>query len=108
MLLGSAIVSEVLGTLLLHASEGFTRPLAAVGVLVGYCGAILLFSRALDHGLALGIAYGTLTGCGLVAATVLSTVVFGDPIALLQVVGLVLILLGALALNVPVRGGRHA
>lgn len=101
MLLGAAIACEVLGTLLLHASQGFTRPLASVGVLAGYVVSILLFSRALDHGLSLGVAYGTLTGCGLAAATSLSTVVFGEPVAPLQVGGLVLILVGALGLQAP-------
>ena len=100
-MLAAAITCEVGGTLLLHASQGFTRPPATAGVLAGYTVSILLFSRALDHGLTLGVAYGTLTGCGLVAATVLSTLVFGDPITPLQVAGLGLILVGAIALQMP-------
>lgn len=99
LLLAASVAGEVGGTLLLHAAQGFTSPLPSLGVLAGYVTSILLFSRALEHGLTLGIAYGTLTGCGLVAATVASAVLFGDPLAPAQVAGLALILVGALVLQ---------
>ena len=95
-LLTAAIAAECSGTLMLQASDGFTRPGPSLGVLAGYGAAILLFSRALEHGLALGVAYGTLTGCGLVAATAASTLLVGDVPAPGQVGGLALILIGAL------------
>jgi small multidrug resistance pump len=103
LLLAAAIVTEVAGTLLLRVSEGFTRPLASVGVLAGYAVSIVLFSRVLGRGTALGIAYGTLTGCGLAAAALISTAVFGDPITPLQVVGLLLLSGGVLALQAAPR-----
>ena len=84
---------------MLQASRGFTQLAPSLGVLVGYGSAILLFSRALEHGLGLGIAYGILTGCGLVAATTLSAVLFAEPLALAQACGLALVLLGAVVLQ---------
>jgi small multidrug resistance pump len=99
LLLAAAIATEVVGTLLLRFSEGFTRPLASVGVLAGYAVSIVLFSRVLDRGVALGIAYGTLTGCGLAAAALLSAVVLGDPLTPAQIVGLVLLAGGVLTLQ---------
>ncbi len=99
VLLGAAIVSEVVGTVSLPASEGLTRPLPSLGVVVGYAGAIVLFTRALRHGLALGIAYGTLTGFGLASATVLGAVVLGEHLSLVQGAGLALIVSGALLLQ---------
>jgi len=107
VLLSGAIVCEIVGTVSLPASQGFTRPLASAGVLVGYATAILLFSRALRHGLSLGIAYGTLTGCGLAAATVLSVVVLGEHLSLVQVGGLVLVVGGAMLLHTHSRDGRR-
>ena len=68
VLLGAAILSEVVGTVSLPASVGLTRPLPSLGVVVGYAAAIVLFTRALRHGLTLGVAYGTLSpvqGVGL-------------------------------------------
>ncbi|MDL5159838.1 DMT family transporter [Actinomycetospora termitidis] len=103
LLLAASIVCEVGGTLLLHAAQGFTVLLPSLGVLTGYTTSIVLFSRALRYGLTLGIAYGTLTGCGLVVATVSSALLFGDPLAAAQGVGLVLILLGALAMQLGPR-----
>ena len=98
LLLGT-IVCEMLGTLSLPASEGFTRAPGTAGVLAGYTTAILLFSRALDHGLPLGVAYGTVTGCGLVAATALSTVLLHEPVSSAQGAGLALILGGAVLMQ---------
>lgn len=103
LLLAAAVVTEVAGTLLLRVSDGFTDPAPSAGVLAGYAVSILLFSRVLDRGVALGIAYGTLTGCGLAAAALVSTVVFGDPIAPSQVVGLLLLAGGVLALQAAPR-----
>ena len=99
LFLTGAVLTEVGGTLLLRLSEGFTRPLPSAGVLVGYVVSILLFSRIVGRGISLGVAYGTLTGCGLAAATVLSVVVFSDPIAPVQAAGLALIAAGVLALQ---------
>jgi small multidrug resistance pump len=102
-LLATAICVEIGGTIALRASDGFTRPLQGAGVLVAYILSILLFSKALEYGLPLGVAYSTLTGCGLVGATVVSTALFGDRLGTGQALGLVLILAGALLLNLPRR-----
>ena len=99
LLLVGTIVCEVAGTLSLPAAAGFTRPAGALGVLAGYAAAVLLFSRALDHGLPLGVAYGTVTGCGLVSATALGTVLLGEPLAPVQGAGLLLILGGSVLLH---------
>ena len=105
-LLLAAIGCEVAGTFLLREARGFTAVLPSVGVVAGYCVSIVLFSRALDHGLTLGVAYGVLIGCGLAAATLLG-VVLGQPLGAAQVIGLVLVLVGALVLQRdPDRGAR--
>ena len=59
-LLAGAVVTEVAGTASLRLSDGFTRPLFALGVLAGYAISIVLFARVLDRGVGLGLAYGTL------------------------------------------------
>jgi small multidrug resistance pump len=105
LLLGGTVVCEVLGTLSLSASAGATRPAATLGVLGGYALAVVLFSRALDRGVPLGIAYGTVTSCGLVAATVLGAVVLAEPVPPLRAGGLGLVLGGALVLQ---HRGRRA
>lgn len=94
-----AIATEVLGTLCLRASDGFTRPLFAAGVLLGYGVSLLLFARSLSGGMGLGVAYGTLTGCGLAAAALLSVLLFNESLTPFQVFGLVVLAVGVVALN---------
>ncbi|WP_158228219.1 multidrug efflux SMR transporter [Pseudonocardia sp. MH-G8] len=103
VLLVGAIAAEVAGTASLRLSEGLTRPLPALGVFIGYAIAIVLFSRVLERGIGLGVAYGMLTATGLLAATGLSAWVFDEPISWLQLVGVLILLAGLLALQVPPR-----
>jgi small multidrug resistance pump len=103
VLLLGAIGAEVAGTASLRLSEGLTRPVPALGVVVGYALSLVWFARVLDRGVGLGVAYGTLTAAGLLAATGLSAWVFGEPISWIQLTGVVVLLGGLLALQLPAR-----
>lgn len=98
LLLALAIALEVMGTLCLRASDGFTRPGPALGVLLGYGVSLVFFARSIDGGLGLGVSYGTLTGCGLAAAALISALVFDEPLTLVQVIGLAVLAVGVVAL----------
>lgn len=98
LLLTLAIALEVAGTLCLRASDGFTQPAPALGVLLGYGISLVFFGRAISGGIGLGVAYGTLTGCGLAAAALLSALVFHEPLTPVQVFGLLVLTTGVLAL----------
>ena len=93
-----AIALEVAGTLCLRASDGFTRPAPALGVLLGYGISLVFFARSVGAGIGLSVAYGTLTGCGLAAAALLSALVFNEPLTLVQVLGIVVLAAGVVAL----------
>jgi small multidrug resistance pump len=101
LLLVGAIGAEVTGTASLRLSEGLTRPVPALGVVVAYTLSLVWFARVLDRGVGLGVAYGTLTASGLLAATGLSAWVFGEPISWVQLTGVVVLLGGLLALQLP-------
>jgi small multidrug resistance pump len=103
VLLLGAIAAEVGGTASLRLSEGLTRPLPALAVFIGYTLALVWFARVLDRGVGLGVAYGTLTASGLLAAAGLSTCVFGEPVSWMQLTGVVVLLAGLLALQLPAR-----
>lgn len=107
LLLG-AIATEVAATLALRASDGFTRPLPTAGTLLGYALSLCLFALAMAGGrLSLGVGYATLAGVGLVAATVASTWLFGDPLGARQLAGLVVLGIGVVVVQLsgpaPVR-----
>ena len=103
LLLLGAIATEVAGTASLRLSEGLTRPLPVLGVLIGYTLSLVWFARVLDRGVGLGVAYGTLTASGLLAATGLSAWVFGEAISWVQLTGVTVLLGGLLALQLPGR-----
>lgn len=83
----------------MRLSEGLTRPVFAVGVVLFYGGSIAIFGRVLDRGMGLGVAYGVLTASGLVAATVLSLVVFHEDLSLVQAGGILVLGVGAVLLQ---------
>ncbi len=103
VLLAVAIAGEVAGTASLRLSEGLSHPLFALGVVACYGSSIAIMGRILNRGMAMGVAYGTLTGMGLVAATVLSIIAFGDRLSVVQVAGIAVLAAGATLLQVERR-----
>lgn len=99
LLLAVAIALEVVGTLSLRLSDGFTHPVWTAMVVIGYLTSITVFARALSLGMGLGVAYATLTGVGLIAAALASAVVFDEGLGPLDAAGLTLLLLGVLLLQ---------
>ena len=104
LFLGLAIAAEVVATLSLKASEGFSRAPYQVLVVVGYVAAFALLSMALTRGVPLGIAYGIWAAVGVAFVAVLSIVLFDESLTRVQVGGLVLVIAGVAALEA---GGGH-
>ncbi|WP_142860564.1 DMT family transporter [Salinigranum halophilum] len=99
IILGTAILAEVIGTTALKLSQGFSRPLPSLGVLVGYGTAFYLLSLALED-LPVGVVYGTWAALGIVAIASIGVVAFDEPVDLAGLVGLALIVAGVYCLNV--------
>lgn len=99
VLLTVAILLEVVGTLSLRASDGFTHPGWTSLVVGGYVTSVVVFGRVLALGMTLGVAYGTLTAVGLVAAALTSAVVYRESLDLLTGTGLLLLLGGVVLLQ---------
>lgn len=99
LLLAAAVGGEVAGTASLRLSEGLTRPVFALGVVLLYGVSIAIFGRVLHRGMGLGVAYGILTASGLIAATLLSLVAFNEDLSVVQVGGIVVLGVGAVLLQ---------
>jgi small multidrug resistance pump len=97
--LAAAIASEVMATLSLRASEGFTRLIPSIVVVLGYGFAFFGLSRALADGMGVGQAYAVWAGVGVAVIAVLGTVLFGDHLTLAQVAGLAMIVAGVFAVE---------
>lgn len=99
LLLGTAIVAEVVGTSALKASEGFTRLVPSAVVVLGYAVAFYCLSLVLKT-LPVGIAYAVWSGLGIVLITVVAFVLYGQTIDLPGLLGMGLVVAGVVVLNV--------
>ena len=103
LFLAGAIASEVVATLFLRASDGFSRLGPSLGTAAGYAVAFVLLSQALKS-IDVGVAYAVWAGLGTAAVTVIGILVLGEPATALKLAGTALIVVGVVALNL---GGAH-
>lgn len=96
--LSIAIVSEVLATSALKASEGFTRPWPSLIVVVGYLVAFYCLSLTL-RSLPVGVVYAIWSGLGIVLVSVIAWLLFGQKLDLPAIIGMGLIIAGVLVMN---------
>lgn len=93
-----AIIAEVVATSSLKASQGFTRLIPSLVVILGYGAAFYFLSLSLK-GIGVGVAYALWSGIGIILLAVVGLVVFGEKIDLPAVIGFALILAGVVILN---------
>lgn len=93
VLLGLAIVSEVLGTTALKASEGMTRVIPSVIVVAGYALAFYLLALCLKT-MPVGSVYATWAALGVVGVALVGYLVFGESMTLAKTAGIGLIVGG--------------
>jgi len=97
--LALAIICEIAATLSLRASEGFSKPLFVLIVVLGYVASFSLLGIALKHGIPLAVAYAIWSGVGICAVTALSGPLFDESLSLLQLGGIGLVLAGAITVE---------
>jgi small multidrug resistance pump len=98
ILLLLAIISEVIATSSLKASEGFTKLVPSLIVVVGYVVAFYLLSLAIKT-IPVGTAYAIWAGLGTAATVVAGVVLYREGVQLAHLVGIGLIIVGVLVLN---------
>ncbi|WP_040790319.1 DMT family transporter [Nocardia paucivorans] len=104
LFLALAIVSEISATISLKLSEGFTKPVFSTVVVIGYVASFACLSQALTRGMAVSVAYGVWSAVGVAAVATIGALFLGERLTLAQVGGIVLVILGVLALEL---GGAH-
>ncbi len=93
-----AIVSEVIATSSLKASQGFSRLWPSLLVVVGYGAAFYWFSLSLKQ-IPLGIAYAIWSGLGTVGVVLIGLFLLGETLNARRGFGIALILIGTVILN---------
>ncbi|MNL48154.1 Quaternary ammonium compound-resistance protein QacC [compost metagenome] len=99
LLLIVAIVSEVIATSALKATEGFTKLVPSVVTVLGYASAFYFLSLTLKT-LPIGIAYATWSGLGIVLISLFGWVVYKESLNAPTIVGMALIIAGVVMVNV--------
>ena len=103
VLLLLAITSEVIGTSCLKLSEGFSKPIPTLVVLVSYATAMLLLSRVVQT-IPLGITYALWSGIGIIAIVLVGLLAYKQMPSPGQLVGISMITAGVILVNLT---GKH-
>jgi small multidrug resistance pump len=96
--LSVAIVSEVIATSALKASEGFSRLWPSLIVTVGYLAAFYFLSLTLRT-LPVGVAYAIWSGAGVALISLIAWVFYGQALDIPAIIGISLIVAGVIVLN---------
>jgi small multidrug resistance pump len=105
-LLAIAIVAEVIATSALRASEGFSRWLPTVVVVLGYGVAFYCLSLTL-RSIPVGIVYAIWSGAGIVLISLVAVVLYRQVPDLPAIVGQGLIISGVVVLNLLSKMQAH-
>jgi small multidrug resistance pump len=106
LLLGIAIVAEVIATSAMRAADGFTRLLPSIVVVIGYAVAFLCLSLTLKS-IPVGIVYAIWSGLGIVLISVVAYFLYGQSLDLPAIIGMALILVGVVVLNLFSKSTVH-
>jgi len=98
LLLGVAIVAEVIATSALKASDGFSRLLPSLVVVGGYAIAFSALSFSLKT-IPVGIAYAIWSGVGVVLISLVAWLLMGQQLDRAALGGMALIVMGVVVIN---------
>lgn len=94
LLLALAIGFEVLGTVFLRVSDGFTKLWPVVIVVIGYGISFYLLALILKTGIPQGVVYAIWSAFGIALVTLAGVWMFDDKISLMTGAGLAVVMFG--------------
>ncbi|WP_172674400.1 multidrug efflux SMR transporter [Persicobacter sp. CCB-QB2] len=94
-----SIISEVIGTSAMNASEGFTKPLPSIITAVGYGVAFYFLSMTLKE-INVSVAYAIWSGAGIVLLAIIGYFWLGQQLDLASIIGIGFIIAGVIIINV--------
>jgi len=97
-LLALAILSEVVGTLALKISNGFSILIPSIIVVVGYSTSFWFLALCLKS-LNVGTAYAIWAGAGTAVISIAGVFLFKEPMTVTKAVSLVFVILGVFGLH---------
>ncbi|MDO3376845.1 SMR family transporter [Geoalkalibacter halelectricus] len=106
LFLSVAIISEVVATSALKASDGFSRLWPSLIVVTGYGAAFFFLSLTLRT-IPVGVAYAIWAGAGIALIALVSWLIFGQTLDTPAIIGLLLIVAGFVVINVFSKSVPH-
>jgi small multidrug resistance pump len=97
--LAGAILSEVSATISLKLSDGFTKLVPGVVVVVGYGASFVMLAQALKRGMPVGVAYSVWAAVGVALIAAIGVVFLRESLTWVQVAGLGLVIAGVVAIQ---------
>ncbi|MGI8888492.1 MAG: DMT family transporter [Nocardioidaceae bacterium] len=99
ILLAAAILTEVMATVALKMSDGFTRLVPSSVVVVGYFTSFVLLAKLLTRDVSLGVVYAVWSAVGVALIVMVDVIWFGERLSTVQVFGLICLIAGVCALE---------
>jgi small multidrug resistance pump len=96
--LSAAIATEVLGTVFLRETEGFTKPAPSFFVIATFVVSLWLTALALKS-LEISLAYAVWAGVGTAAVAVIGMALLGESVNALKLASIALVIGGVVGLN---------
>ena len=96
--LSAAIATEVVGTVFLRYTDGFTNPAPSVVVIVTYVLSLWLTALALKT-LEISLAYAVWAGVGTAVVAIIGMAAMGETVNALKLASIVLVISGVVGLN---------
>ncbi|MDJ0345464.1 multidrug efflux SMR transporter [Streptomyces sp. H10-C2] len=103
LMLGGAIIAEILGTTAMKYSEGFSKFWPSTITIVGYVIAFTLLAQTLKT-IEVGTAYAIWAGVGTATIAAIGMVFLGEAANAAKILGVLLVIAGVIVLNL---GGSH-
>ncbi len=94
-----AIISEVIATSSLKASEGFTKLWPSVAIIAGYASAFYFLSMTVKV-MPVGISYALWSGIGIILVTIAGIILYKQIPDIPAILGMLLIMAGVLVINI--------
>ena len=101
-----AVVSEVTATTALKFSEGFTKLIPSVVVVVGYALSFYLLSLSLKV-IPIGTAYALWSGIGIILTVIVGAILWREQMDWARGIGIAFIMAGILIINLFSKTASH-
>ena len=98
--LSCAILSEIIGTLSLRASDGFRKKIWILPLVVFYGLAFFFLALTIAEGMPIAVAYGIWSAVGVALIALLARIIWKEQLTPRMILGLVLIMIGVLLVEI--------